>query len=185
MARKPRYFVEGQYYHIIQRGNNKEQIFYSEGDYIYFLQILKEAGAKYPCQIYAYCLMPNHFHLLMSPLQNNSISNFMKFAGVKHVRYTNKRYNRTGTLWEGRFRSSFIDDERYFTTCLLYIELNPVRAKLVKRPESYLWSSYSYRAFGNKETLVTLDPWYKSLGESQLERQRSYRKLLTTLSTGV
>jgi len=184
MARKPRFFVPGQYYHVIQRGNNKSKIFYNNDDYKCFINIIRKGLDKYPCKIYSYCLMDNHFHLLMSPGNNDSISEFMKFIGIKYVQYLNRRLNRSGTLWDGRFKSYFIENERYFLTCICYIEMNPVKAKLVKRPESFKWSSYSVRAYGSDNDIVTYDPWYEGLAHDPKERQLVYRKLISSLALG-
>jgi len=178
MPRRPRFFVANVPYHVIQRGNNKDVIFRNNGDYLFFLSILKEAKLKYPCFMYSYCLMPNHFHLLIQPSEKDNISFLMKFLGDKYVFYINKKYNRSGTLWEGRFRSSLIDREQYFLACLRYIEMNPVRACLVKAPELYRWSSYRFRAFGEKNHILDLDQWYISLGENSTKQQMNYRRFI-------
>lgn len=177
MARKPRLFVSEIPYHVVQRGNNKNPIFIKQSDYHCFLSVLEEAKQKHPCLIYSYCLMPNHFHLLLVPESKENVSLFMKFVGAKYVRYFNKSYSRTGTLWEGRFRCSIIDENAYFLACLRYIEMNPVRAKLAKTPETYHWSSYKVRACGNHNPLVNLDAWYKSLGETPQQCQNQYKKI--------
>jgi len=176
MARKPRLFVADLPYHIIQRGNNKNQIFFSSEDYFFFLKVLKEAKAKYPCFIFAYCLMNNHFHLLIQPKEKDNISLLMKLLAAKYVRYVNKIHKRTGTLWEGRFRCCLIDEELYFLACLHYIEMNPVRAGIVSLPELYPWSSYRFRAFGEKNVVLDVDAWYSSLSSNVQERQIRYRQ---------
>ena len=175
MARRPRLFVADIPYHIVQRGNNKNPIFFSEQDYIFFLEVLGEAKLKHPCLIYSYCLMTNHFHMLIEPKEKENASLLMKFLGAKYVRYMNKFHSRSGTLWEGRFKSSLIDEEMYFLSCLRYIEMNPVRAGIVTSPELYRWSSYRFRAFGEKSYILDLDSWYNSLGYDSKERQFSYR----------
>jgi len=177
MARRPRLFVANIPYHIVQRGNNKNSIFFKEEDYLFFMDVLDEAKEKYPCLIYAYCLMVNHFHLLLEPKDKKCISSLMKLVGAKYVYYVNKFYMRTGTLWEGRFKGCFVDRESYFLSCLRYIEMNPVRAGIVSSPELYRWSSYRVRAFGEKSKIVDLDPWYLSLGAVEKTRQLSYRHL--------
>lgn len=176
MARKPRLFVADIPYHIIQRGNNRNPIFFSEADYLFFLDVLREAKSKYPCFIYSYCLMANHFHLLVEPKEKQNVSLLMKLLGAKYVRYVNNAYKRTGTLWQGRFKCSLIDEELYFLTCLLYIEMNPVRAGMVTSPELYCWSSYRFRAFGEKSSILDLDAWYNSLGSDANARQLNYRR---------
>ncbi|MDD2680194.1 MAG: transposase [Candidatus Omnitrophica bacterium] len=181
MARRPRLFVTGIPYHVVQRGNNRIPIFLTSRDYFFFLEVLQEAKTKYPCLIYSYCLMTNHFHLLIEPREDNNVSLLIKLLGAKYVRYINKNYKRSGTLWEGRFKSSLIDKELYFLTCLRYIEMNPVRAGIVNSPESYYWSSYRVRAFGEKSPIVDLDPWYNSLGYDSKERQIKYRQFFQNL----
>lgn len=176
MARKPRLSVTDVPFHVVQRGNNRNPIFFCDNDRYFFLNVLQEAKIKYPCFIYAYCLMPNHPHLLIEAKEENNISLLMKFLGGKYVHYVNQRYKRTGTLWDGRFKSSLIDAESYFLACLFYIEMNPVRAGIVNSPELYRWSSYRARAFGEKNSILDLDPWYNSLGSTAEERQIGYRQ---------
>jgi len=176
MARRLRFFVTEVPYHVVQRGNNRNPIFFSKNDYRFFLNVLQEAKTKHPCFIYAYCLMPNHFHLLIQPKEKDNISLLMKLLGAKYVHYVNRSYERTGTLWEGRFKCSLIDEESYFFTCLHYIEMNPVRAGIVDSPGVYNWSSYRVRAFGEKSPVLDLDPWYNSLGSNEQERQNRYRR---------
>jgi len=175
MARKPRIFVADLPYHVVQRGNNKNPIFFSEKDYLFFLTALREAKIKYPCLIYSYCLMPNHFHLLIQPKEKDNISLLLKLLGSKYVRYVNKVYGRSGTLWEGRFKCSVIDAEEYFLTCLRYIEMNPLRAGLVNKIENYPWSSYKCRAFGENDYLTDFDVWYSELSSRSFQRQLIYR----------
>lgn len=183
MARRPRLYVAEIPYHIVQRGNNRNLTFSHDGDYIYFLRVLQEAKLKHSCFVYSYCLMANHFHLLLKPEGRDNISWLMKLLGAKYAHYFNKKYNRTGTLWEGRFKSSLIDEEEYFLACLHYIEMNPVRAGIVTSPELYRWSSYRMRAFGEKNPIIDLDPWYNSLADNDKERQLRYKKLFQDLVT--
>ncbi|MBU0503557.1 MAG: transposase, partial [Candidatus Omnitrophica bacterium] len=176
MARRPRLFVSDVPYHVVQRGNNKIPIFLADQDYRIFLDTLQEAKTKHPCFIYSYCLMPNHFHLLIEPKEDNNVSLLIKLLGAKYVRYINKNYERSGTLWEGRFKCSLIDKELYFLTCLRYIEMNPVRAGIVNSPELYRWSSYRVRAVGERSFIVDMDHWYDNLGSNAEERQNKYRQ---------
>jgi len=175
MSRKPRLFVAGIPCHIIQRGNNRNPIFFSDEDYYFFLQVLQEAKRKHPCFVYGYCLMTNHFHLLIEPKEKENISLLMKLLGAKYVRYVNRTYKRTGTLWEGRFKCSLIEEELYFLACLHYIEMNPLRAGIINSPELYPWSSYRFRALGEKSPVLDFDPWYNGLGQNTYERQLKYR----------
>ena len=180
MARKLRLFANDIPCHIIQRGNNKCPVFFTDRDRTIFLEIIYEAKRKHPCEIFSYCLMDNHFHLLINPKDKENPSLLMKFLGAKFVRYINKTQQRTGTLWEGRFRSSLIDEQLYFITCLRYIEMNPVRAGLVASPELCRWTSYRFRAYGEKNFILDLDPWYQSLSSDPEERQRQYRRFFAT-----
>jgi len=176
MPRNPRLFVADVPCHVVQRGNNKVPIFLRDEDYLFFLEVLQEAKKKHPCFIYSYCLMTNHFHLLIEPKErDDNVSLLIKLLGSRYVRYVNKNYNRSGTLWEGRFKSSLIDRESYFLTCLHYIEMNPVRAGIVVSPELYRWSSYRVRAFGEKSPILDLDYWYNNLDFNPEERQAKYR----------
>jgi len=182
MPRSPRLFITGVPYHVVQRGNNKVSIFLNDKDYLFFLEVLREAKNKHPCFIYSYCLMTNHFHLLIEPKErNDNVSLLIKLLGARYVRYINRNYNRSGTLWEGRFKSSLIDKEAYFLTCLYYIEMNPVRAGIVGSPGSYRWSSYRNRAFGEESPILDLDPWYNSLGLNPEERQTKYRQFFSDI----
>ena len=174
MARRWRLFIPNVPCHIIQRGNNKMLIYRAIEDYEFFLEVLGEAQSKHPCELYSYCLMSNHFHLIINPRQDTNISLFMKFVGGKYVRYFNKKYVRTGTLWESRFRSFLIGKEYYLIRCLRYVETNPVRARLVSDPESYQWSSYNFRALGVNNPLLSLDPWFNSLGTTIVECRLAY-----------
>ena len=147
MARLPRFVLPGQPQHVIQRGNNRQDIFRAKGDYHYYLEKLGEVADKHQCDIHAYVLMTNHVHLLVTPHQENSIGKMMQTLGRYYVQYFNDRYQRTGTLWEGRYKATLIDTEQYLLTCMRYIELNPVRAKnMAKHASEYPWSSYRCNA---------------------------------------
>lgn len=178
MARLPRFTIIGQPQHVIQRGNNRQVIFKKRADYEFFLEKLKDAAEKYDCDIHAYVLMTNHVHLLVTPYTDNGISKMMQVIGRYYVQYFNSRYNRTGTLWEGRYKATLIDTVNYFLTCMRYIELNPVRAnKLVSRPSDYHWSSYSCNALGQDNPIITPQLEYKRLGSTATERQSAYKYL--------
>ena len=177
MARQPRYVVKGQPQHVIQRGNNREVIFASEDDYRFYLDKLKEVCVKFQCNVHAYVLMTNHVHLLMTPHMEHGISKVMQSLGRYYVQHFNYMYNRTGTLWEGRYKATLIDSERYLLTCSRYIELNPVRAGMVEHPSRYPWSSYHCNAHGSDDSRVTHHSLYKQLGHTDDERQKAYRQL--------
>ena len=180
MARQPRYVVVGQPQHVIQRGNNREAIFAENGDYRFYLEKLQNACIKYQCDIHAYVLMTNHVHLLITPHIENGVSKVMQSLGRYYVQYFNYTYNRTGTLWEGRYKATLIDSEHYLLTCSRYIELNPIRANMVEHPSQYPWSSYHCNALGKDDVLVTHHVLYKQLGRTKNERQQSYRQLFRT-----
>jgi putative transposase len=128
--------------HIVQRGNNRQAIFFADEDYRAYLGWLNEAATRWACAIHAYVLMTNHVHLLLSPTDPKGVSGLMQYLGRRYVPYINHRYRRSGTLWEGRFKSSLIQSETYLLLCHRYIELNPVRAAMVVAPGDYPWSSW-------------------------------------------
>lgn len=178
MARLPRFILPGQPQHVIQRGNNRQNIFRAKGDYQYYLEKLTDAAEKHDCQIHAYVLMTNHVHLLITPQTENGIGKMMQMIGRYYVQYFNKKYKRTGTLWEGRYKATLIGTEDYLLTCMRYIELNPVRAKgMVSHPSDYLWSSYSFNALGQNDALITAYLEYECLGKTEKERQTAYQHL--------
>jgi putative transposase len=177
MARKPRFNLPGIPQHVIQRGNNREPCFYAEQDYHHYLNDLTESGNKYHCKIHAYVLMTNHVHLLVTPLVEYGISQMMQAVGRRYVRYINKHYQRSGTLWEGRFKASLVDSDQYLLTCMRYIELNPVRAIMVNHPGEYTWSSYHANAQGTKDPLLNPHTFYLALGDSHASRLSAYREL--------
>ena len=180
MARLPRYVMPGQPQHIIQRGNNRQPIFAVEADYLFFRDALVAAAQKHGLFIHAYVWMTNHIHLLATPLQQNSISKVLQAVGRKYVQYFNYSYQRSGTLWEGRYRATVVDSEAYLLTLMRYIELNPVRAGMVGHPEDYAWSSYAGNALGEAGLNVdwlTPHALYLRLGEAALDRQACYRQL--------
>jgi len=176
MARLPRIAIAAYPHHIIQRGNNRQAIFFTEADYRYFLDCLRQAKIKYQCRLYAYVLMTNHVHLLVEPSQLEGLGELMQSIGRRYVRYINKTYKRTGTLWEGRYKSAVVSRDEYLILCSRYIELNPVRARMVSHPGDYRWSSYRFRALGEADGVLDEDPWYAGLGSSVQQRQRVYRE---------
>jgi putative transposase len=176
MPRRSRIYIPGLPYHIIQRGNNREACFIEPDSYQFYLALWKELSLRYGVAVHAYCLMTNHVHFLATPQQSTSISNTMKVVGSRYAQYINRRYLRSGTLWEGRHRASMVQSERYLLTCQRYIELNPVRAGMVKRPEAYKWSSYGANAWGDGGWLSP-HPEYERLGPSPGQRYQAYRDL--------
>jgi putative transposase len=177
MPRKPRFFLPSVPVHAIQRGNNRQAIFFDTADYVYYLDKLKEASTKYDCQIHDYVLMTNHVHLLVTPGHQESLSRMFQYVGRFYVPYVNKTYNRSGTLWEGRFKACLVEEESYLINCYRYIELNPVRAGIINKPQDYLWSSYRANALNVSEELLTPHPIYLALGHNQERRKEAYKKL--------
>ncbi len=177
MPRKPRFYLPDIPCHVIQRGNNRDPIFFQESDYRAYLTWLKEGLEKFGCVLHAYVLMTNHVHLLMTPEWNNSISLVMQHVGRHYVPYINNQYGRSGTLWEGRYKASIVDSEAYLLTCMRYIELNPVRAQMVDAPGGYRWSSYHTNAYLKRNALLTHHREYLALGASDAERAKVYREL--------
>ncbi|GIX47454.1 MAG: transposase [Candidatus Tectimicrobiota bacterium] len=175
MARQPRLVLPGYPHHVIQRGNNRQRIFFTEADYSFYLACLQQAKLACQCRIYAYVLMTNHVHLIVEPPQAEALGRFMQSVGRRYVRYINATYQRSGTLWEGRFKSAVISRDAYLLRCGRYIELNPVRAGLVTHPAEYRWSSYRCRALGVPDAVVDEDPWYAGLGADAEARCRAYR----------
>jgi len=177
MARQPRFVLVGQPQHVIQRGNNRSIIFVADEDCRRYMEILDEACERFECDIHAYVLMTNHVHLLITPYREDGISKVMQSLGRKYVQYFNYQYRRSGTLWEGRYKSTLMDSERYLLTCYRYIELNPVRAGMVEHPSHYPWSSYGANAKGNKSDLVVSHEFYIRLGATDKARRQAYRGL--------
>ena len=177
MPRKPRFNLPGIPQHVIQRGNNREPCFFTIADYQRYLDDLSQSAARFSCQLHAYVLMTNHVHLLVSSTDTYGISQMMQALGRRYVCYINRRYSRTGTLWEGRFKASLVDSENYLLTCMRYIEMNAVRAKMVDHPAEYRWSSYAANAQGTKDPIITPHPVYLALGSSAETRQKAYCEL--------
>ncbi len=182
MARLPRFVTPGQPQHVIVRGNNRDAIFCAEADYQFYLDRLKLACDKHSCDLHAYVLMTNHIHLLITPHTENGLAKTLQMMGRYYVQYFNFTYQRTGTLFEGRYKATVIDSEHYLLSCYRYIELNPVRAGMVKHPSEYPWSSYSVNAQGAEDARLLLVPHgeYVLLGADATKRQAAYRALFKT-----
>ena len=177
MARLPRVCLPGIPQHIIQRGNNRQVCFASEQDFSAYAYWLHQYSQKYDVKIHAWVFMSNHVHLLVTPATKGGISSLMQTLGRHYVRYFNYTYKRTGTLWEGRFKSCVVDADNYLLICQRYIELNPVRAGMVGLPSQYHWSSYHANALGKQIDLWTPHPVYTKLGRSKVERIQVYQDL--------
>jgi putative transposase len=177
MPRKPRFFLAGVANHVIQRGNNKEAIFFEDQDYYKYLTILNIAAIKQCVKIHAYVLMTNHIHILATAETTNGISLMMQQTGRFYVPYINQKYKRTGTLWEGRFKSSLVADELYVLACMRYIEMNPVRAYMVQSPQDYKWSSYHANVIGVYDPIISEHVSYLGLSKRRAKQQKCYRDL--------
>jgi len=163
--------------HIIQRGNNRIACFFADSDHLVYPHHLGELATRYACSLHAYALMTNHVHLLLTPQRPDGASLLMKHLGQRYVQYVNRTYDRSGTLWEGRFRSSPVQAGRYLLACYRYIELNPVRAGMVESPGAYRWSSFGANALGRHDHLITPHPAFLALGEDESGRRAAYRNL--------
>lgn len=177
MPRRARLTLPNVPMHVIQRGNNRQACFFADKDYSFYLGCLKEYAQTTRCQIHAYVLMTNHVHLLVSSDSTDGVGALMKALGQRYVPYVNRTYGRTGSLWEGRFRSCLTEDESYLLACQRYIELNPVRASMVQHPAEYQWSSFRANALGEANDLVTPHSLYEALGGAPAARQAAYRDL--------
>lgn len=174
MARQPRLVIAGQPMHVVQRGNNRQATFFSDEDYRVYLEAIEKAIVKYPVDVHAYVLMTNHVHLLLTPHEEIALSRFMQAVGRRYVRYVNCVYKRSGTLWEGRYKSALIDTDAYLFKCYRYIEMNPVRAAMVERPDEYQWSSFHRNALGKEDGVIAAHKNYAALGNSDSNRQAVY-----------
>jgi putative transposase len=164
--------------HVIQRGNNRNAIFTSDKDMAAFAHWMAEGAQNFNVAIHGWVFMTNHVHLLVTPHCSGSLSRFMQYLGRLYVRYFNDQYSRSGTLFEGRFRSCVVQSSDYFLTCLRYIELNPVRAGMVSEPGDYHWSSYRANGLGMDIEMWVPHQTYLDLGADSLSRRRAYRTLV-------
>ena len=184
MARLPRFFIPGQPQHIIARGNNRQIIFAANADYQFFRDALVEAAGRFGLAVHGYVWMTNHIHLLASPMYADSISKTLQSVGRRYVQYFYYTYKRTGTLWEGRYRATVVDSEKYLLQLMHYIDMNPVRAKMVIHARKYEWSSYRRYAEGDEgQNSVWLEPHqqYLALGSSSAMRCIAYEQLSKVL----
>jgi putative transposase len=166
--------------HVIQRGNNRSVCFPSERDFAHYLHLLRRFSAVNGCAVHAYCLMPNHTHLLLTPQLPGSCAALMKQLGQLHAQHINASYKRTGTVWEGRFKSCLVQSQSYVLACYRYIELNPVRAGLVSQPSQYRWSSFMTNGAGVPDPMISPHPEYLALAKTWMARLKSYVALFGT-----
>ena len=177
MARPPRQTVAAYPYHVIQRGHNRQRVFADDVDRRQYLGWLHEASTRYGLAVHAYVLMDNHVHLLCTPSRDDALSQAMQAVGRRYVRWFNRRHGRTGTLWEGRFRSSLVEADRYLLACQRYIEANPQRAGMVASVTDWPWSSHRHHVGLAVDPLVSPHPTVWALGNTPFERESAYRKL--------
>ncbi len=178
MARLPRLTVTGYPHHVILRGNNRQDIFKNTADYQRMLDLLFEHSRAQGVDIHAYVLMTNHLHLLLTPQKDQGLPKMMQAVGRSYVQTFNKIHSRSGTLWEGRYRSTLIQTDRYLLACMVYIDLNPVRANMVAQPEDYAWSSFSHYTGRRTDRLVTPHALYWGLGNTPFAREAAYAELV-------
>ncbi len=180
MARQPRFSITGQAQHIIQKGNNKKVIFSSDRDYRYYLDKLGEKCLEHNLDIHAYVLMPNHTHILATPFKKDSITRVFQSLGRCYAQYYNYIHDRTGTLFEGRYKATVVDADTYLLDCYRYIELNPVRSSIVNCPSEYIWSSYRHNTGILHDNLIKPHNKYLNLRNKDQSAADAYRNLFLT-----
>ena len=180
MARLPRLTLPGYAHHVIQRGNNRQPIFAHAENHQALLALLDESATRFDVEVHAYVLMANHFHLLVTPRSGDGLPLMMQAVGRRYVRYFNDLQGRTGTLWEGRYRSTVIEAERYLLPCMTYIDLNPVRAGMVAHAADYPWSSYGHYTGQRIDKLITPHPLFWELGNTPFAREAAYADMVRT-----
>ena len=178
MARQPRLTVTGYTHHVILRGNNRQDIFRTTADYQRMLDLLFEHSRVHKVDIHSYVLMTNHLHLLVTPQVDQGLSKMMQAVGRSYVQVFNKVHGRSGTLWEGRYRSTLIQTDLYLLACMAYIDLNPVRAHMVAQPEQYEWSSHAHYVGRGVDRLITPHALYWGLGNTPFAREAAYAELV-------
>ncbi|OGG09171.1 hypothetical protein A2154_02785 [Candidatus Gottesmanbacteria bacterium RBG_16_43_7] len=178
MPRGPRLLLSHSYYHIITRGNNGNTIFRFDIDYLYYLEIVNKYKKEHPFNLYHYCLMPNHVHMLVQTKKSADFSVFMKKLNLSYYHHYRKNYSWTGHFWQNRFKSQPVGKDSYFIQCGKYIELNPVRANLVTDPSDYYYTSYNYYAKSEKNSLITPDFFYEGLAKTDADKQNKYADLV-------
>ena len=183
MPRQRRIVVPNLPLHITQRGVDRCPTFLVDGAFAVYRCALSHALAQARCAVHAYVLMTNHVHVLATPMERDGPAKMMRMLGVRYVRYFNDRYRRSGTLWEGRFRSTLVKSSQHFFACSRYIEQNPVRARIVNDPRDYEWSSVHRNAYGRDDAMVSEHPLYTQLGIDLETRTAVYRELVATSLT--
>lgn len=177
MPRKPRILIDGMAVHIVQRGVDRGATFFTNEDYLLYLDLMREACELFDLKLHAYCLMTNHIHLLLTPSEAADLSSAMKRLTQIYVQRINRMYNRSGPLWSGRFKTALVGSDRYLLSCYRYIELNPVRARMVSSPSEYPWSSYKQNVGICPPTFITPHPVFEALGPDLASRSEAYKDI--------
>lgn len=185
MPRQARIYTEEGVFHILARGNNKQKIFLSSNDFAAYKSLLQKLKDEHPFRLYHYCFMPNHVHLIIETNQKTDLSRFMKRLNLAYYNHYRKRYAYAGHFWQDRFKSLLISRDEYLIACGLYIERNPVKARIVASPRLYKYSSYNYYAYGQKDDLLDTDPIYEGLASKEGQKQESYRNLILDEKLGI
>jgi len=178
MSRQPRFLPPDNYFHIMNRGNNGQHIFTCDEDYGYYLKKLSDLKVEHPFDLYHYCLMSTHVHMLVKTQKKTNFSIFSKRLNLSYANYFKRNYGALGHFWQGRFKNQLISNDKYFLQCGKYIELNPFRAGLVNDPLEYKWSSYAHYVLGERNSIITDDIFYSEFGHNERERQENYQKLV-------
>jgi putative transposase len=178
LARLARLTLPGYPHHIIQRGNNRQPVFLCDSDRQLFLDLLFNYARQFHVLVHSYVLMDNHFHLLVTPQKEQGVPQMMQALGRRYVRYFNDAYQRSGTLWEGRYKSTLIHAESYLLACMVYCDLNPVRARMVDAPQDYLWSSHMHYIGTKQDRLVTPHALFWELGNTPFAREAAYAEMV-------
>ena len=183
MPRPLRIHLPDLIFHVLNRGNNRQVVFADDQDYLHYLEILKRYKEKFDFKIFAYCLMTNHIHLLIKTSSGGTISQIMKAMTIAHTRHYHLKYNSSGHIWQGRFKSPIVSDDEYLLTLMRYIEQNPVRAGMADHPEKYLYSSYHINVKIEKDNLVDKEenPVFLSLGNTMEERAKAYKEFASVV----
>ncbi|MFL0796418.1 MAG: transposase [Cellvibrionaceae bacterium] len=179
MPRKSRFYLPNIPVHIVQRGQSRDPVFFEAQDYATYAYWVSEAAKRYNVSVHAFVLMTNHIHLLITPLDGDSVSRFMQFIGRRYVPYINHKYGRSGSIWEGRYKASLVQAEEYFLTVMRYIELNPVRAGMVASPGHYRWSSFCHNIGVRDIGFIDFHEAYEQLGRTKEARCRAYGELFS------
>ncbi len=180
MPRRPRTFIPNHPVHLVQRGHNQSQVFQGPKDAKSYLGWLEEASIRHGTMIHAYVLMPNHIHLVLTPKSESSLPEMMRHVNWRYSRYVNAEHQRSGSLWDGRYKACIIDPKNYFFSCCQYVELNPVRVGMTEDPSTYRWSSFKVNALGIDSALLTPHPLYLTLGDSREKRAAAYREIVSS-----